>query len=173
MPRTLAAVLALSLIATAAAAEVTDRRDDGFTLTFESRVSAPPEAIYAGLGQIGQWWDGGHTYSGDSANLTLDLKPGGCFCEALPGGGVQHGVVVLAWPEQMVRINAALGPLQDTDPAAVLTFSWSPAAEGGHTLTATYVVTGPGMGALAAPVDQVMAAQFSRLVDHLSAGPAA
>ena len=173
MIRPVALALLAAFAAGSAVAEVTVSGPDSFTLDYAVEVETTPEAAYASMADIGRWWEASHTYSGDAANLSLALAPGGCFCEALPGGGVQHGVVVLAWPEQMVRINAALGPLQDTDPAAVLTFSWSPAAEGGHTLTATYVVTGPGMGALAAPVDQVMAAQFSRLVDHLSAGPAA
>ena len=41
--------------------------------------------------------------------MTLTLKPGGCFCEALPGGGVQHGVVIMAWPAQgLVRLAKRL-----------------------------------------------------------------
>ena len=31
--------------------------------------------------RVGEWWGKDHTYSGDSANLSLSLTPGGCWCE--------------------------------------------------------------------------------------------
>jgi len=166
----IAATVVLST-ASPAAAEVVSATADSFILRFSAPVSADPERIYTAIGQVGLWWDGGHTYSGSAVNMTMDLKPGGCFCEALPGGGIAHGEVIAAWPERMVRLNAPLGPLQATDPAAVLTFSWSQPTEGeGRTLTATYAVTGAGVGALAQPVDGVMGIQFDRLARFIEAG---
>ena len=160
---------ALALFATAATAEVVSQTADGFTLRYQVALETTPEDIWASLGRIGDWWEDAHTYSGEAANMSIELKPGGCFCEALSGGGVKHGEVVMAWPERTLRLNAALGPLQATDPAAVLTFDW--ATEGaGQTLTATYVVSGPGLGAFAGGVDGVLKTQFDNLARHIERG---
>lgn len=172
-PTRIVAVLATAacLIAMPAQAEVTQQSADGFSLRFQSTMGRSSADIWAALGEIGQWWEGGHSYSGDASNMTIALTPGGCFCEALPGGGVQHGVVVMAWPDQMLRLNAPLGPLQATGPAAVLTFSWEAGEGGGGTvLTAIYVVAGPGVGVMAAPVDGVLKTQFDNLVRHIGGG---
>lgn len=150
-------------------AEVTEQSADGFTLRYEIALETTPDDIWTSLGQVGDWWEDAHTYSGDASNMTIELKPGDCFCEALPGGGVKHGEVVMAWPERMLRLNAALGPLQATDPAAVLTFEWKPESRG-WTLSATYVVSGPGLGAFAGGVDEVLKTQFDNLVRHIDDG---
>lgn len=171
--RTVAAIFAAAacVVAAPARAEVVDQSADGFSLRFQTLLDSPAEDIWAALGQIGQWWESSHSYSGDATNMTIDLKPGGCFCEALPGGGVQHGVVVMAWPEQMLRLNAPLGPLQATGPAAVLTFSWAPGEGGrGLMLSATYVVSGPGVGVFAAPVEGVLKTQYDNLIRHIDTG---
>ncbi len=161
--------LALSLLAAPALAEVVSQTADGFTLRYQVVLETTPEDIWISLGRIGDWWEDAHTYSGDAANMTIELKPGGCFCEALPGGGVRHGEVVMAWPERMLRLYAALGPLQATDPAAALTFEWATEG-GGQTLTATYVVAGPGLGAFAGGVDGVLKTQFDNLARHIERG---
>lgn len=167
--RILAATAALSLIAGSASAEVVSRSADGFALGYERAVTASPEAVLAALGDPAAWWSDAHTYSGSAANLTIDLRPGGCWCEALPGGGVKHAEAVLVWPDQrMIRFDAPFGPLQDIGADAVLTVSWSDADGGsGRLLKWTFVVSGPGAGAMADPVDSVMAEQFGRLADHL------
>ena len=171
MKRLSLAVAALSLVAGSASAEVASRTDDSFTLTYERRVTASTDAVFAALGRPADWWSDAHTYSGAAANITVDLRPGGCWCEALPGGGVKHAEAVLVWPEQrMVRFDAPFGPLQSIGADAVLTMSWAD-AEGGaaRTLKWTFVVAAPGAGPLADPVDAVMAEQFGRLADHLTA----
>ena len=61
---------------------------NGFLVKFEVSVNAPVAKVYDALvGQIGSWWDSEHTYSGDAKNLSIDARPGGCFCEKLPNGG--------------------------------------------------------------------------------------
>ncbi len=165
----LAAVL--SLTAAPVAAEVSNRSDDGFTLSYERSVTASDAAILAAIGQPAAWWSDAHTWSGSAANITLDLRPGGCWCEALPGGGVKHAEAVLVWPERrMVRFDAPFGPLQSIGADAVLTMTWAE-ADGGASriLKWTFVVTGPGAGAMADPVDAVIGEQFGRLAAHLSA----
>lgn len=173
MPRSLLAapLLALALSAAPAAAEVVSRSETGFSLNFERSVTASPEAILAAVGRPGAWWSDSHTYSGSASNITLDLTPGGCWCEALPSGGVKHAETVLVWPERrMVRFDAPFGPLQATGANAVLTMSWSEADGGAaRSLKWTFVVEGAGAGAMAEVIDGVIGAQFQRLADHLAA----
>jgi hypothetical protein len=169
MFRSLLLGLALSLWATAAPAEVRLRSDDGFTLAFERPIRAAPDTVLEVIGRPADWWSGDHTYSGDAANLRLDLAPGGCWCETLPGGGVEHAEVVLVWPaRRMARFRAPFGPLQAMGADAVLTMTWSDPDDGGERrLQWTFVVRGAGTGALADAVDGVLAEQFVRLGDRL------
>lgn len=99
--------LVLAVSATGASAEVVARSDNGFTLAFERPVRVEPEVILEAVAMPAGWWSSAHTYSGDAANIRLDLVPGGCWCEVLPGGGVKHAEAVLVWPERrMVRFDA-------------------------------------------------------------------
>ena len=160
---------ALSPLAGSAAAEVTHRADNGFSLTYERDVAASDEAIFAAIARPAAWWSDAHTYSGSASNISLDLRPGGCWCEALPGGGVKHAEAVLVWPAQrMVRFEAPFGPLQSIGADAVLTMTWAGTeGEAGRTLKWTFVVTGPDAGAMADAIDGVMAEQIGRLAAHL------
>lgn len=169
-----ALVLAGGLAGAPAAAEVVERRDDGFVLAFQTTTRAAPETILDTLGRPADWWSSDHTWSGSAANLRLDLRPGGCWCEDLPGGGgVRHGEVVMVWPERgLVRLEAPLGPLQTLGVAAVLTVSWAPEPDGpggSRSLSWNFRVNGPGAGALADPVHGVMQTQFERLATQLEA----
>jgi uncharacterized protein YndB with AHSA1/START domain len=160
--------------ASAASAEVRSSSDTGFEVASTMRVAASPADVYATIAAPGRWWSSAHTYSGDAKNLTIDARPGGCFCEALPdGGGVEHGRVILAMPGRMLRIRGALGPLQGEAVVGTLTFELKP--DGKQTsLTMSYVVGGyvrGGAGALALPVDQVMVEQIARLKAVLDGGP--
>ena len=150
-------------LAVPARAEVIERHPDGFVL----RVSAPVEAgrgqAFVSVGDVAHWWNGAHTYSGDSANLSLPLEVGACLCERLADGSIfEHGRVVSVTRQSEVRLEAPLGPLNGKASKAELTFSWEPAAGGTVILTLTFTVEGEGLGAFAGPVDQVMTDQFRR-----------
>jgi uncharacterized protein YndB with AHSA1/START domain len=163
-----ALMMALAL-AGPAHAEVKSATDSGFRLENRITVAATPERAWVALGEIGRWWNSAHTYSGDALNMTMPLKVGGCFCEALPGGGVEHGRVIMVWPEQkMVRLQSALGPLQDEGVEAVLTFQVKP-APGGAEIVQTYNVGGarPEMVKAAPLIDQVVGEQLGRLKTYL------
>lgn len=169
MLRTLLCGLAVAVSATPAAAEVIARSDNGFSLAYERPVTASSDAVLAAIGRPAAWWSDAHTWSGSAANISLDLQPGGCWCEALPGGGVKHAEAVLVWPERrMIRFDAPFGPLQSIGADAVLTMTWAE-TDGGASriLKWTFVVTGPGAGAMADAIDGVMSEQFSRLAAHL------
>lgn len=146
-------------------AEVVDAQPGGFELRQTLQVAAAPEKVWAALVDVGGWWASSHTYSGSARNLTLDPKPGGCWCEAVPGGGVEHLRVVYAQPGQLLRLAGALGPLQSTGGAGHLTFALKPQA-GGTNLTVTYVFGGyarGGFSGLAGPVDTVLGQHTARL----------
>lgn len=161
--------LVLALFATGASAEVRARTDNGFTLGYERPVRAGSDTVLETVAMPSGWWSSDHTYSGDAANIRLDMIPGGCWCEALPGGGVKHAEVVMVWPgRRMVRFDAPFGPLQGMGADAVLTMTWADPPEGGErVLRWTFVVSGPGTGAMADAIDGVMTEQFRRLGDRL------
>ncbi len=119
------------------------------------------------------WWHPEHTWSGAASNLSLNARAGGCFCERLPNGGsVEHARVVFVKPPEVLRLQGALGPLQDMGVLGVLTFKVAPAAEG-STVTLTYTVNGnlpADPKGLAAAVDQVLTQQLDRLTRYLDTG---
>jgi uncharacterized protein YndB with AHSA1/START domain len=161
------------LVAVPALAEVKSSSDAGFEVARSITVSATPAEVYAALGRVGQWWSSAHSYSGDARNLTMPLRVGACFCEAVPKGGgmVEHGRVIYLQPGQTLRLSAALGPLQAE--GAVGTLTWSlKAVPGGTEIAQSYVVGGyvrGGAGRFAAAVDGVMNEQLSRLQSHIEA----
>lgn len=155
------------LVAAPASAEVRSSAPDAFVLEQIVVIDAPPERVWARMGEVQRWWNAGHSYSGRAANLSLDLSVPGCFCEKLDGGrgSVEHARVIHVDRGKLLRLSGGLGPLQAE--AAVATLSFALATLGNGTrLTMTYVVGGNlrGKGALlAAPVDAVLAEQLSRL----------
>ncbi len=168
----IAVVVFASTLAFTARAEVKASSADAFQILFTERVAAPPSAVYAAIGQIGRWWSGEHSYSGDAANFSLALEPGGCFCERWKDGAVEHGRVIMLMRDQVVRLSAALGPLQNKAVSAVLTFLVKP-EEGGTSLTVGYRVNGSSASALdrdAVPVDGVLGIQVQRLKRYAETG---
>ena len=158
-----------------ARAEVVDSQPGGFTTRQSLTIAAPAATVWAALGKIGAWWNPVHTYSGNAANLSIELKPGGVFLETLgEGGGVRHMVVVYVKPNEALRLDGALGPLQAFGVSGHLT--WSLKEKDGVTLfTQTYDVGGHapgGLGSLAAPVDEVLGGQAARLKQYVEAGRA-
>ena len=72
-----AGLVTIVLTTAPAHAEVKSTAADHIQLLFTERVAAPPAAVYAAIGQIERWWSGEHSYSGDAANLSLSMQPGG------------------------------------------------------------------------------------------------
>lgn len=172
--RGLAFITAAALsLASAASAEVVSHTADGFVLRQEVRLETTPDKALSGLGDVGRWWNGDHTYSGSGANLTLPLAVGACLCEALADGAVfEHGRITALDAASGVELEAPLGPLKGKTTRAQLSFAWTP-AERGLKLIMTYVVEGPGLGGFAGPVDGVMSDQFARYARYVEYGEAA
>ncbi|MDP3802790.1 hypothetical protein [Brevundimonas sp.] len=171
MFKTLIAAAALVLVGSPAAAEVVSRNADGFTLRYAVGVGIAPDDIPVALTDLPKWWDSAHTYSGSAANLSLDLAPGGCWCEKLADGtDFDHGRTVSVAADRIV-FEAPFGPLRGKATRAELSVTW-PAANRGWTPTWTFVVEGPGIGAMADGVDAVMDAGYQRWLHYLEYGEA-
>lgn len=162
---------ALLVTATPAGAEVTARSENGFTLKFSAGAEIDPADIPGALRALPEWWEASHTYTGDSRNLSLDLTPGGCWCEKLPDNPVfDHGRTV-AVADDRILFHAPLGPLRGKATKADLTVTWPPANRG-WTPTWVFTVEGPGLGALADAVDGVLGTGFQRWMHYLEYGEA-
>jgi uncharacterized protein YndB with AHSA1/START domain len=170
----LAAVAAL--VPAGANAEVKSASSDGFVIVYSRRVEAAPGIVYAALPAVDRWWNSGHTWSGEASNLSLKAEAGSCFCEKWKDGEVEHGRVIMVMRDQLLRLQAALGPLQARALTGVLTFQLKPEeGSGGKAtlLTLSYVVNGASASALdktAPPVDGVLGEQFERLIRYIETG---
>ena len=164
-------LIALSLLASPAAAEVVSAGPNGFHVR-QTRADRrfPRTAAYSGFGRVGSWWNKEHTYSGNSANLSMALNPGGCFCERLPnGGGIEHMRVSYLDPGKRIVLTGSLGPLLYEATAGVMDMKFERTA-GGSKITMDYKVAGfanGGADKLAPLVDGVLADQFRRYRDYV------
>jgi uncharacterized protein YndB with AHSA1/START domain len=170
------AAFALACLATAppAHAEVADSAANGFTIKIERQLEAPPlEAWQALVDRVGAWWHPDHTFSGDAANLSIDARAQGCFCERLPPDGeLRHLTVVYADPGKLLRLTGGLGPLQGLGVAGSLTIELAPQGDGAK-LTLTYAVGGyvdGGLAGWAPAVDGVLSEQMDRLTRYVATG---
>jgi uncharacterized protein YndB with AHSA1/START domain len=162
----------LALAPARARAEVVDVGENGFQIRETAVVSADAARAWAAAVDVGKWWDPEHTYSHDSANLHLDPKPGGCWCETLPGGGVAHMTVLFADPGKLLRLSGGLGPLQALGVNSVMTWTFQP-AEKGTAVEITYRSGGYRQGGfqdLAPIIDRVLRAQVDRYQRYVNTG---
>ena len=170
MRHRLAVCLAV-VLAAAAQAEVTTASPTHFLLNYRQEVKATPAQAIEAVGQLPQWWNPSHTYSGQAASLRMGLRAGDCFCEQWgDGASVEHARVIQVQPGRQVRLEGALGPLQELAVHGVLTFSARTAEGGGTQLVMTYRVVGDaaaGLERLAPIVDRVMGEQFQRWAAHV------
>jgi len=171
--QSLAVAFLLSLVTLGAHAEVKEAAPDHLLIQDSRTVHAPPDKLYAALVDVGHWWNGEHTYSGDASHLSLKDDAGGCFCERWKDGGAEHGHVVMALPGKLLRVEAALGPLQEFALKGILSF-WVRGNDDGSTrIDVEYRVNGAaasGLDALAPQVDEMLGTQVARLKRYLDTG---
>jgi uncharacterized protein YndB with AHSA1/START domain len=173
MLRTIIATIIVLLPATARA-EVLSAGPNGFEIQHSVSTVAPPQATFDAFSRVAEWWHADHTYSGDSANLSLSPVPGGCFCEKLPGGGgIEHLRVTYAAPGERLVLTGGLGPLLYEAVAGVMDVKVERIA-GGSRLTLSYRAAGfanGGAAKLAPLVDQVLGDQMARYRKFAAALP--
>jgi uncharacterized protein YndB with AHSA1/START domain len=166
-----------ALLAVAAAfatqATVVESTANGFAIEQTAHISASPDKVYAALIKPAHWWNPQHTFSQHAANLSLDAKAGGCFCEKLPhGGSVQHLVVVFAAPGHTLRLRGAMGPLQGQGVDGALTFTLT-AKDGGTDLKLENTLGGyvkGGFASLPPGVDAMLADLVTHLKTYCETG---
>ena len=161
------------LCANLAHAEVRQSAADSFLVVFSEPVSATPAKAYASIAQIQHWWSDEHTWSGKAANLSLKAEAGGCFCERWKEGSVEHGRVIMALPDQLLRLDAALGPLQEFALQGILSFRIKSGDDGATRLDVEYRVNGAsasGLDTFAPKVDEMLGVQVARLVRYIDTG---
>jgi uncharacterized protein YndB with AHSA1/START domain len=149
-----------------AAADVVSVAGNGFEIRETAHIAASPDKVYAALLLPAHWWSSDHTFSGSAANLVLDARAGGCWCETLPGGGsVEHLKVVYVSPGKTLRLRGALGPFQGLAVDGVMTWSVKSAADGTD-VSFTYAIGGyakDGFDELSKMTDHVLGEQIVRL----------
>lgn len=166
-------LLAWSLLfaAAPASAEVVSANPNGFEVRQSVNLVVTANQAFAAFARVGEWWSGEHTYSGKGANMRLSLQPGGCFCEQLPGGGVEHMRVTVVQPGERIVLTGSLGPLLYEATAGVMDVTVERVA-GGSRLVMTYRAAGFAKGGaekMAPLVDQVLGDQMKRFRAFASA----
>jgi uncharacterized protein YndB with AHSA1/START domain len=157
------------LLSSPATAAVVSSEAHGFVVRETVQTNASPDAAWAAFLRIGQWWSAEHSYSGKAANLSLDARPGGCFCELAGDGGVEHMRVAVSLPPKRLVMTGSLGPLLYEATAGVMDVTFEPAA-GGTKVTMDYRASGFAQGnadKLAPVVDQVLGEQLRRYAESL------
>jgi hypothetical protein len=163
----------LLLTATPASAEVISAGPNGFEVRHSVNLVIPQAKAYSAFSEIQNWWSKDHTYSGDASHLSLQLRPGGCFCERLEGGGgIEHLRVTYVQPGERVVLTGSLGPLLYEATAGVMDIKVERIA-GGSRITMDYRAAGFAKGGAAemAPiVDKVLGEQMKRLRVYAAGG---
>ena len=159
-------LLAGSLLSSSpAAAEVLVADAHGFEVSNAVSLVIPVNQAYAAFSRLGSWWNDEHTYSGKAANIQLVLRPGACFCEAIPtGGGVEHMRVSVVQPNERIVMSGALGPVLYEAATGVMDIKFERIA-GGAKVTLNYRAAGFVRGdadKMAPIVDRVLAEQMKR-----------
>ena len=162
--RVLAGLLLVAL-PLGAGAEVKFAAADAFLIEQRYTIAAPAAKVWESLQHPERWWPADHTWSGKRENLSLVAETGGCFCERWDGGTVEHGRVVMVVKEKMLRLDAALGPLQEMAVTGVITIALEE-KDGTTSVVVTHRVSGDPsqkLDGIAPIVDQVNGQQFGGL----------
>jgi uncharacterized protein YndB with AHSA1/START domain len=166
-------------LAVPASAEVVQKSDAGFIVRVTGEVAASPADAWKAFTSPALWWNSQHTFSGSSANLTMDAVANGCFCEKLPApkdapptqkaGSVMHMRVIYAEPYRALRLSGGLGPLQSEAINGTMTVTFKPidGSGGKHTRILWEYVVGGFMryktDTISGAVDKVLAEQLAGL----------
>lgn len=160
-------------VSTPAAAELVSSSANGFHVRHQATVSVPPDKAFAAFAAIADWWGKDHTYSGNSANLSLEPRVGGCFCERLDGGGgVEHLRVAYVDPGKRIVLTGSLGPLLYDATSGSMDVRFEKSATG-TIVKLDYRVAGfaaGGADTIAPAVDEVLGVQARNLAAAAGAG---
>jgi len=162
-------LLLSALMAAPASAEVIHSDPSSFVIKHRLIVPVDAETSFDALLHPERWWSPEHTWSGDAKNLSLEPRVRGCWCERWPDAEVEHGRVIFIKKNAQLRLQGALGPLQDMAVNAVLDYTLTQGKDGTQ-IDMMYRVTGADSSQLdvvSSAVDNVMVQQMDRLKAHL------
>ena len=159
------AIALLAALATPSSAAVIGQSPHGFEVKHDVVVPLDAGGTWKRLLAIGTWWSDDHTFSGKAANLAIEPKAGGCFCETWAQGSVQHMRVSYIANGQRLVLNGPLGPLMFEGVAGMMDLRLVPA---GAQTKVTMIYRAGGFaranGTDMAPlVDRVLGEQMDRL----------
>lgn len=168
-------IVGLSLLG-AAQAEVVNSAPSGFVIRQQRDLVAPVDIAWRMFnGHIGEWWHSDHTYSGNSANLYIEQRALGCFCERLGESGVVvHLTVTMLEEHKLLRLTGGLGPLGLMGVDGNMTVSFA-TSDDKTSIALEYRVGGydpNGLDKYAAAVDGMLAEQLDRFVRFVESGVA-
>lgn len=158
-----------------AQAEVREAAADAAAIAITTPVAATPAKVWQALLAVPKWWGNDYTFSGKAANLSLAPAAGGCLCERWDGASVEHARVLMLLPERLLRLDTALGPLQEYPLRGVLNFWLRYAEDGSAVLDLEYRVAGAtesGLDQLAPQIDAQLRDQAERLARLAETGKA-
>lgn len=161
-----AAVLLVCLSPVFVSADIVSASDTHYVLRLEATSSRSPQAMWDRLVEPASWWHPDHTWSGDSANLSLELTAGGLWREEWDGGSVAHGEVLFVQHGKTLRLNAPFGPLAQVGAYTIWTITIEP-HEGGSKVVFDEVSQAPAtanLDELAEAVHYVKTEAIKRLV---------
>ena len=163
-------VLSVAMITAApAGAEILSSSDTHYVLRHEAVSTLPPSNLWRRLTKPATWWHPDHTYSGDSANLSLDVTAGGLWREDWTGGSVAHGRILFVQPGRLLRLEAPFGPLAELGAYTVWTITIE-SSDSGSKVVFDEVSTGPpaaDMANVATAVDYVKGEAIARLAGRI------
>ena len=166
--------VAVACMTLPAQSKVVSTDDRGFAISHSGEVKATPDIVWAQLVHPEAWWNKDHSWSGNSANLSMTPIAGGCFCEKLADAGfVEHARITYVAPSRMLRLSGALGPLQGEALTGSLTVTIKAAPNGASVVNFDYVVGGYSrfpLKDIAPAVDAVIAEQHRRLLKLITTG---
>lgn len=153
-------------------ADVKDATAVGFTVENVIHVPADSMTAWKALVQdVDRWWPVDHTWWGADAELSIEPRAGGCFCERHGREQALHMLVTFVEPGKLLRLTGGLGPLQGMGLHGVLEFRLHPNADG-TTITMFYRAGGytpDDLSKLAPLVDRVQSQQLGGLEEYLRA----
>jgi len=164
-----------------ALAEVKKQDANGFLVAHIAQVQASPDEVWNRLVEPKEWWDKRFSWSGSAEGFSLNLRPGGCFCELIAdkdlgdpakAGQVEHMRVIHFDPQRVLRMQGALGPLQSEALQGTLTIAMAPTGDDSSdpattTVSFNYIVGGYmrfPVEETAENTDMVIGAQFKSLL---------
>ena len=165
------ALLCAALVAAPSHATVLDSSSAGFTIENTVTVPTDPKTAWNALVEhVDDWWPKGHSWFGKAGKFSIELRPGGCFCEKAGDRQAQHMTVTFIDPDHLLRMLGGLGPLQGMGLHGAMDWEFVGDVRGTK-ITLHYVAGGyttQDLVKFAQVVDQVQGQQLGALAAYLT-----